>query len=168
MGILDLESAAKEMRLPHRTWPLIILVPLAIWFALCIRPAHAQAAALSVTTTIVPAKPKPGQGVTVTSKITNTQTPRAALTVTADASWIDTLGVLQTTTSSVSIQVVQPITITALKVTLPVGATYMPNTATVGGFAVVPTQALNVLTIPCNATINETEFVSVLYGLAIP
>jgi len=130
--------------------------------------ARADAAALGITTTVTPAKPKPGQGVTVTSKVTNTQTARPALTVTATASWIDTQGAAQTSTNSASIQVVQPVTVIELKYTLPTGITYTSGTATVNGLTVVPTQAGAVLTVPVAITLNEAEFATVLFGLAVP
>lgn len=132
--------------------------------------ALAQTSGLDIVTAVVEPNPRPGQGVTIRSIITNTFKPTAPLVVTATLSYIDGVsGESRTVADTCQVQVVHPLTLTETKVQLPTGVAFMANTAEVNSVVVPATvDAANVLTIPINKTINEGEFVDVLYGVKIP
>lgn len=128
---------------------------------------YAQAGPLTVTTTLSSTKVKVGQTVTITSKLTNSQIPRIPISISGDVSWIGADGIIGTTTTIATIQVTQPVVISGVKITLPLGCSYVNSSATLNGLAVIPTLALGVLSIPVSLTLNESEFASIIYGVKI-
>lgn len=107
-----------------------------------------------------------GAVVPVTVRLSNNRTPRPPLVVTASISWVDEAGATQTATDSVSVAVVQPITVNGYRAALNSGQ-YVTGSALLNGLPVTPTIGLGTLTVPMAWTLNEGEAVTVGYSVKV-
>lgn len=144
----------------------VVVVTAILLTALVVTVCHSEPA-LSVTVKVASNQAKIGQIVPVTVTLTNSATPRPPLIIEASVSWIDSAGTSQTSTNSVSLNIVQPLIVNNYHIQIPAGASYAIGSAVVGGLPVIPTYLDSGLTLDIVQTLNEGQSVNLGYAVRI-
>jgi hypothetical protein len=139
-----------------------VLVLLVLFCGLC------QSASLQVTTAPAAASVKHGASIAMTATLKNTLTPIAPVTLAATVDWVDEESLPQTASASSVITVIQPITVSAYRVTIPTRFSFVTGTGTIGGSPGTPTVASGVLTFPLITTLNEGQSLVLGYTIKAP
>lgn len=144
----------------------VFIATAVILTALVVTACHSEPA-LSVTVRLASNQARIGQVVPVTVTMANTATPRPPLVIDASVSWVDSSGIEQTATDSVSLAVVQPLTVNSYRIQIPSGASYALGSATVAGLPVIPSYWMGGLTLDVGQTINEGQSVTLGYAVRV-
>jgi hypothetical protein len=144
----------------------VVVATAVILTALVVTACHSEPA-LSVTVKLASNQARIGQVVPVTVTLANTATPRPPLVIDASVSWVDSTGAEQTATDSVSLAVIQPLTVNNYRIQIPAGASYAAGSATVAGLPVIPTYWLGGLTLDVKQTLNEGQSVTLGYAVRV-
>jgi len=126
-------------------------------------PAFADA--LEVTATPASATTKRGQPVAMAVSLKNVLTPRAPITITAEAEWEDEYGTARTTTASATITVIQPVKVNSYKVIIPALFAFVAGSAKIDGQPATPTLDAGQLTFQIGRTLLEGESVTLEYSV---
>jgi len=121
--------------------------------------------ALEVTATPASATAKRGQPVAMAVGLKNVLTPRAPITITAEAEWEDEYGTARTTTASATITVIQPVRVNRYKVIIPALFAFVAGSAKIDGQPATPTLDAGQLTFQIGRTLLESESVTLDYSV---
>ncbi len=126
-------------------------------------PAFADA--LEVMATPASATAKRGQPVAMAVSLKNVLTPRAPITITAEAEWEDEYGVVRSTAASATITVIQPVKVNRYKVIIPALFAFVAGSAKVDGQPATPMLDAGQLTFQIGRTLLEGESVTLDYSV---
>jgi len=121
--------------------------------------------ALEVTATPASATAKRGQPVAMAVSLKNVLTPRAPITITAEAEWEDEYGTARTTTASATITVIQPVRVNRYKVIIPALFAFVAGSAKIDGQPATPTLDAGQLTFQIGRTLLEGESATLEYSI---
>ena len=138
---------------------MLVLVMLFAAAVLC------GAESLQVTTTPTAAQAKRGVPVATAVSLKNVLTPRAPITITAEAEWEDEYGTARTTTASATITVIQPVKVNRYKVIIPALFAFVAGSAKIDGQPATPTLDAGQLTFQIGRTLLEGESVTLEYSI---
>ncbi len=121
--------------------------------------------ALAVMTTPASATAKRGQPVAMAVSLKNVLTPRAPITITAEAEWEDEYGIVRSTAASATITVIQPVKVNRYKIIIPALFAFVAGSAKIDGQPATPTLDAGQLTFQIGRTLLEGESVTLDYSV---